>query len=579
MFTLTSNPDIMSLYYQLNNNVKSQAVERQEHNSDRMNVRHKPVSSRLCHVCGKLLYSQPDLQRHINIHEDIRPFSCTVCDYRFCRKSHLAMHIWCQHTTRPYTCCECQTSYRTPSTLLRHLQFCHKFPVYQKKPPSALCDVCGIIFSNCKALSSHLRFVCGTETRQRNCICGICGKAFTTNSQLIRHQAGHDSRPYKCFECSAEYRFADKLRLHVQLHFLSVVNKPTDSRQDMNFQQAFLAALRRDLKPTVGVCCPFGCSRCGVMFQRLIDAQIHALGHAGVKPFCCAHCNKTFRTKCQLKDHITAVHSNVREFFCQFCRRSFAVIRALRQHMKKQHNCTFTTSVTSQQFSQDVEPQSEEWNTVESGLMVESGQEQSAKQNISDTASGKRSKRCKTVLKWPLSLTQRSLRCRSRTKKARSNTRTFACSQCEKFFQTKIGLDDHVAAMHSTVRPHACQLCERRFAVVRELTRHMKTKHIAPSNHAKSCDVDSVLQSFPRVAQRGLRCRSRTKLSGKRTFACNQCEKVFQTKIGLGDHVAAMHSTVRPHACQLCDSRFAVARELTRHMKTKHASHRPTALL
>ena len=586
-------------------------------NSKRKNIQLTSVPRRhnrpLCHICGKLLLSLRDLEHHLNIHRDVRPFSCEMCGYHCRRKYTLARHIWCQHTSRPYRCCECHRKYRTADKLLVHLRR------HYDKPPPALCHICGVLLKCCKSLKDHLKFIHGPAAKQQDGICRICSKTLQRMCSVQRHEAAHDRRPYKCFECSAEYRLADRLRLHVQLHFLSTVVRPlnslTPTSATPNFQQIFLASLSQDLKSLTGVQYPFACNQCGSMFQKLSDAQIHARSHTGVRSFCCAKCNRAFTTNSQLKDHVAYIHSNVRQFCCQICCQRFPIVRALRRHMKERHR-VFTSPVSHPQVRHCVERNSEDGTKVETGCLEESascGQGQSTTQNVSDVAPKKRSRRRSKLYSDPDWDTSGGLRCRSRNKVSDLVKRSFACDWCVKVFPTKIGLVDHIAAVHSTVRRHACCLCDRKFAVARELTRHVKTKHagytVEPNNedwtvfhngHVEEPDIcrqeQSVKQEVPDTAaakrhlkhykvdsdrdyevtkqQRGSRRRRRlqNKLSGfgRQTFACNRCPKVFRTKIGLGDHIVAVHSAVRRHACRLCERKFAVARELTRHIKTRH---------
>ena len=546
----------------------------------------------LCHFCGELMNCPSHFERHINVHENIKPFLCATCGHGFSRKGTMAFHIWRSHTSRPYNCCGCHRAYRTPKDLLTHLRFFHH---YEKPPATTLCDICGKLLRT-DSVRSHWVNVHSEDAKKRDWTCGICSKSFQSKDILKRHQEGHQRRAYKCFECNAEYPVADRLRLHVQLHFLSANNViPPKSAKPLNFRQMFLAARRQDSKPAVDFRRQFACSQCGITFQRMIDAKVHADAHSGMRPFCCADCNRAFTTKSQLKDHMAHIHSGVRQFACQFCRLSFAVIRELRRHMKKRHDCSFAASVTSQQFSPDAGPNSGKQPTVESRLTGKSsvsepeqatkpvssdttprkcststqmdgtdkrqfatrvGEPEQATKRTSGIAPGKRSKRTKVDADPEWQVTEERKRMR-RTRKwpanrtCSSGKQNFPCSQCAKTFETKIALGDHVTAVHSGVRAHACRLCERRFAVARELVRHVKTKHAA----------ETAEEHFGRTSS-----RSQT----ERKFSCNQCAESFRTKIVLADHEAAVHSGDQAHACRLCKRTFAVARDLSRHIKMKH---------
>ena len=291
-----------------------------------------------------------------------------------------------------------------------------------------------------------------------------------------------------------------------------------------------------------------------------VSSKRKNIRHRSVSGRLCHVCGKLQLNQRELEHHLN-IHEDIRPFSCAICGYSSHL------HIWRQHT------------SQDVKQDTEERTMVDSGLIDESGQEQSTEQIRSDVSSKKHSNH--PAVQSLSSLGEGGLRCWSQTNLSDCGERTFVCDQCAKVFPTKIGLGDHVAAVHSTARRHACPHCERRFAVARELTRHIKSKHFAyspPKKRSKHCKVDSadyVHQAPRNVRQRSCRPQSRLADHGARRFDCEKCEKAFRTQVGLDDHVAAMHRTVRRHACLLCERKFAVARELTRHIKTKHSMHPP----
>ena len=295
-----------------------------------------------------------------------------------------------------------------------------------------------------------------------------------------------------------------------------------------------------------------------------VSSKRKNIRHRSVSGRLCHVCGKLQLNQRELEHHLN-IHEDIRPFSCAICGYSSHGKSTMNLHIWRQHT------------SQDVKQDTEERTMVDSGLIDESGQEQSTEQIRSDVSSKKHSNH--PAVQSLSSLGEGGLRCWSQTNLSDCGERTFVCDQCAKVFPTKIGLGDHVAAVHSTARRHACPHCERRFAVARELTRHIKTKHstyIPPRKRSNCYEVDSldsVHQSPLSVGRSDCGSQSRLAGSSERTFECEQCEKAFQTKIGLNDHVAAMHCTVRCHACLLCERRFAVARELTRHIKTKHSMH------
>jgi KRAB domain-containing zinc finger protein len=46
-----------------------------------------------CGYCSKTFCSASDLNRHMNFHEDVRPFKCEYCDYQSRTNSQLKVHM------------------------------------------------------------------------------------------------------------------------------------------------------------------------------------------------------------------------------------------------------------------------------------------------------------------------------------------------------------------------------------------------------------------------------------------------------------------------------------------------------
>lgn len=55
--------------------------------------------------------------------------------------------------------------------------------------------------------------------------------------------------------------------------------------------------------------------------------------HTGVKPFGCTVCEKRFRQKNHLADHV-CMHTGEQPFTCSQCSKTFAIKRYLRLHVK-----------------------------------------------------------------------------------------------------------------------------------------------------------------------------------------------------------------------------------------------------
>jgi uncharacterized Zn-finger protein len=85
---------------------------------------------------------------------------------------------------------------------------------------------------------------------------------------------------------------------------------------------------------------PFQCGQCNKKFKTKPDISSHMLVHSDVRPFSCDKCDGSFKSKSELKMH-GLVHSNARSFKCM-CSVKFKRKGDLVSHMKVVHsNITF----------------------------------------------------------------------------------------------------------------------------------------------------------------------------------------------------------------------------------------------
>ncbi|XP_063852420.1 histone-lysine N-methyltransferase PRDM16-like isoform X2 [Scylla paramamosain] len=103
-----------------------------------------------CPYCHKLFGSTSDMNRHLDFHEDLRPYNCEYCDYSARTNSQLKVHKMRHEGIKLYSCDVCNYNGVTQSDLNRH-----------------------------KKTQSHI-------ARSQN-ICLICGLGFYTQSQKQVH--------------------------------------------------------------------------------------------------------------------------------------------------------------------------------------------------------------------------------------------------------------------------------------------------------------------------------------------------------------------------------------------------------
>ncbi|CAH2083767.1 unnamed protein product [Euphydryas editha] len=182
-----------------------------------------------------------------------------------------------------------------------------------------------------------------------------------------------------------------------------------------------------------------------------------------------------------------------------------------------------------------------------------------------------------------------------------------ACSQCDKTFSHRAGLMNHRLAVHECQNEFPCNLCDKVFRWKTSLKRHLEkhdtgNKSSTSSNRAfcASCGIGfSSVCSFQRHLRNSLKhvthdqlkficdhCNQRfadkTKLRDHieekhlhRTFQCPICCKPSKNRVGLEQHIRAVHKG-RPNnrMCHHCGKGFPTKVQLESHIRT-HTGERP----
>ncbi|XP_037347161.1 oocyte zinc finger protein XlCOF19-like isoform X2 [Pungitius pungitius] len=110
-----------------------------------------------CHICGKHIPCQSNLQNHMRVHTGERPYSCHFCGKCFKLKGHMTEHIRTHTGEKPFSCHICGKSFNRGSTLRKHVLAKHK----EERPYK--CGDCEELFTERLLMKRHMRRVHGVK--------------------------------------------------------------------------------------------------------------------------------------------------------------------------------------------------------------------------------------------------------------------------------------------------------------------------------------------------------------------------------------------------------------------------------
>ena len=126
---------------------------------------------------------------------------------------------------------------------------------------------------------------------------------------------------YECKDCEASFFSRRLLKKHAhQSHFDEKIKQTLVKEKAKSFQKEEI------LK----------CDFCGFSFDDQSKLQDHIDEiHLKLKSFQCEKCQRCFRGKFHLENHMNNIHTNL--FKCSECEKSFSIISKLKRHENEVH--------------------------------------------------------------------------------------------------------------------------------------------------------------------------------------------------------------------------------------------------
>ncbi|XP_062977702.1 zinc finger protein 11-like [Elgaria multicarinata webbii] len=329
---------------------------------------------KLCPVCGKYFKNERCFANHQRMHLREQQHEQTGEGNVVKEEVQLTRNQIIQVNMKHSTCFDCGKPLCTNAMLARQ-------PKSKMEDNFNECHDCGKIFSNTQCFSNHQRIHTEeqsknaslqsesmlsagqqeTPLKERSYKCSNCGRAYTTEYNLKRHQHTHsECRPkngssqgkesacrwpftkvqkdqakeqlpqHKCSYCGKVFQAKSVLNRHQQIH---IKGKPYKCNVcGKGFAHRYTLAHHQEAHEEEKVY-QHKCSLCGKAFRTHSSLRRHQQLHMGSKPYSCDICGKAFTYRYALTNH-REIHVEGRSYKCSFCWKAFRTNYSLSRHKR-----------------------------------------------------------------------------------------------------------------------------------------------------------------------------------------------------------------------------------------------------
>nr|CAI5868651.1 unnamed protein product [Callosobruchus analis] len=466
--------------------------------------------------------------------------ACLQCNAIFERQITLDEHILRTHpnsiasvTSKIHQCTRCAFKTTVSGCFKEHLS---KHPETSSNKFST-CTHCDATFKRKSSLDNHLikqhpNFISSVTNKIHKCT--KCSYETTISSHLKSHLSKHSETPAictfsKCLHCKASFRKKISLDDHIlknHPNFVSSVTSKVHKCTKCNFETTMCTHLKRHLMTHAET--PGTCTHCDRSFRskslldnHLIKKHPKFISSVTNKIHKCTVCSYETTISTNLRNHLL-IHTKT-SAICRFCQAMFKSKTSVDDHILRKHP-TFIASVTSK---------------------------------IHECA------KCTFKTVYTNNLKIHSLR---------HLQALSTCTHCNLTFKRKHWLDNHVIRKHPnfidsvTSKVHECILCGFKTTISAYFKRHM-LKHPETSITCPHCKAsfnkkisldDHIIKYHPSFA---------SSVTSK-VHKCTKCN--FETTMCTDLKRHSMKHAETPNTCALCHASFKTKRTLDNHTLQKH---------
>ncbi|XP_026325727.1 zinc finger protein 836-like [Hyposmocoma kahamanoa] len=246
----------------------------------------------------------------------------------------------------------------------------------------------------------------------------------------------------------------------------------------------------------------------------------------------CETCNKEFRRKYSLKEHLLT-HNVNRPYVCNVCDKGFVrkdhLTRHSKIHKRNKYVCECNVCTI---------PANHKASTTEKCSSANLHQGHEINQDLTTAGPNVEQQSVDVAHTCDLAQPTEQPEINGNNNIDESCQRKFTCEFCNKELSSLRYLHEHL--LNHTGRPFICHICNKSYITKGHLSRHLE---IHDSN------------------------RSKTKKISSKQYNCELCDKQFRKKHSFNEH-QFIHTGEKPFACNICNTCYSRRGSLNRHMKT-----------
>lgn len=580
-----------------------------------------------CSICGVKNLFAMFCKDHMSVVKK-ECYSCSMCHEKYPNKNILDAHVNIEHGKDVfddpmfacYQCHQCNMQlYLGREHFLRHMIEVHddqseeNLDSYAVNHLADILSICNVCKSQClfsMFCSKHdadisIRY-CDKHDQQH--VCTLCDAAFVNCQTLWKHKFSvHSDERLGCnlsHDCSQV--FVDSPRALME-HWLQWHWTSEQIEEELKISS-------KTVNGVVQFFCPF----CNLSVHEFILLKRH-LNQIHLTASSCSYCGRKYKSKQQLKDHLSSMHSDVSDlkedeeitlsfhnpisqltdlnkesykisegnlvkFKCSDCAKAYTRFTDLKRHLithtgERNMSCTLCDKAYY-----NLSSLTEHYKRTHH--MKVTNEVQNLKKQTEISIDGV------TKYKCPLcpSITTRfdSLQLHMRI---HSGEKPFSCEVCGKSFYVREHLKRHFNNIHMKVG-YQCNVCGRILTDSSNLKVHMRN-HTGEKKYV--CEVcgkgftqwaSHYYHKFTHSKERSFQCSfcemafrcPRTLAEHKKTHVhsgakhtCDTCGNEFNSRKNLTSHMR-IHVAGRPHQCNVCNAKFKLRKYLLQHLKTHKRS-------